>query len=49
MLLLFVLSFLFSPVSLDTTVWMEYSLEVFVNPAGAMGMQMSVTFMVFAL
>lgn len=41
--------FLFSPVSLGTTVWMGYSLEVFVNPANAMGMQLSVIFMVFAL
>lgn len=41
--------FLFSPVSLGTTVWMGYSLEVFVNPANAMDMQLSVIFMVFAL
>ncbi|KAJ7400530.1 hypothetical protein BTVI_104660 [Pitangus sulphuratus] len=38
----------YSPVSLGSTVWMEYSSEVFVNPASAMGTQLSVIFMVFA-
>lgn len=41
--------FLFSPVSLGITVWMEYYLGVFVNPANAMGMQLNVIFKVFAL
>lgn len=41
--------FLFSPVSLGTTVWMEYYSGVFVNPANAMGMQLNVIFKVFAL
>ncbi|EMP33411.1 Laminin subunit alpha-1 [Chelonia mydas] len=36
------------PVSLVTTVWVEYSLEVFVNPVNAMAMQLNVIFMVFA-
>lgn len=38
-----------SPVSLGITVWMEYYLGVFVNPANAMGMQLNVIFKVFAL
>lgn len=43
------LSFFYSPASLATTVWMEYSLEEFVNPVNATAMQLSVIFMAFAL
>lgn len=43
------LSFLCSPVSLAITVWMEYSLEEFVNPVNATAMQLSVIVKAFAL